>query len=463
MTVTLLAPEVIIGKAFSDAWSAWYHGKWLKRVAQKDGIHWTTAHTFYADMGGFALEFDSYADENTEHQDTPARPDIEIITQEAIKAQPAITKMIRKLSHHFNDGNLESKGYGETTDVRTLSIRKSMQRWFDAFPGRQMEKLKRHGHLYWEQDPQYTAMAEELLSECQSIIGTSGSIPGTNWQAEYADDTINCQDYAVNLAVLQGKTWVLCARQILRARELGVIDKLPNLRDAALADKGKSDVFVKGLAFIQIVWLIIQLSSRWKYGKPCSQLEIMTLAFAVSSIHLQILHWSRPQDVMTPTVLRATRVTKDQMESIARLGPEYSFFARRLYTLPNHSNFIFPFLGGGLYGAILFGAFHLIAWDFVFPTAIERVLWKLSTFITIFCPIGWFIVAFLTQDLGRSLSNARLRKAIGYLQFEVLNGVAVVFFVVARIFLLVESFRTLYFLPPDAFSSTWAANIPHIS
>jgi len=37
------------------------------------------------------------------------------------------------------------------------------------------------------------------------------------------------------------------------------------------------------------------------------------------------------------------------------------------------------------------------------------------------------------------------------------------FYFIARLFLLVEVFRMLCFLPPDAYISTWAANIPHIA
>jgi hypothetical protein len=35
-------------------------------------------------------------------------------------------------------------------------------------------------------------------------------------------------------------------------------------------------------------------------------------------------------------------------------------------------------------------------------------------------------------------------------------------YIIARLALLVEIFRTLFFLPPDAYVSTWASDIPHI-
>jgi hypothetical protein len=36
-------------------------------------------------------------------------------------------------------------------------------------------------------------------------------------------------------------------------------------------------------------------------------------------------------------------------------------------------------------------------------------------------------------------------------------------YVVARLFMIVETFRTLFFLPPSAYIATWASNVPHIA
>ena len=35
-------------------------------------------------------------------------------------------------------------------------------------------------------------------------------------------------------------------------------------------------------------------------------------------------------------------------------------------------------------------------------------------------------------------------------------------YVVARLFLMFEVFRTLFFLPPGAFVATWSSSIPHV-
>lgn len=88
---------------------------------------------------------------------------------------------------------------------------------------------------------------------------------------------------------------------------------------------------------------------------------------------------------------------------------------------------------------------------------IERVLWKVCSFITVLGPIGQLILFFLC-----ALAESSKIDIIGYLSMSImviLGGA----YVLARVFLLVESIRSLYFLPPDAFTATWAANFPHIA
>lgn len=58
---------------------------------------------------------------------------------------------------------------------------------------------------------------------------------------------------------------------------------------------------------------------------------------------------------------------------------------------------------------------------------------------------------------------------VAYIQLKHLNwiwlgwilGLACIY-ILARLFVLVEIFRTLYLLPPEAFLTTWSASIPHL-
>ena len=74
------------------------------------------------------------------------------------------------------------------------------------------------------------------------------------------------------------------ASQLLFARECGIIRANPPISVEAINDKNKGDVVVKGLTLVQIVWLIIELAICGTARLPVSQLEVVTLAFIITSI-----------------------------------------------------------------------------------------------------------------------------------------------------------------------------------
>ncbi len=103
-------------------------------------------------------------------------------------------------------------------------------------------------------------------------------------------------------------------------------------------------------------------------------------------------------------------------------------------------------------GGIVFGAIHVAGWHFVFPTLVEQTLWRISSIlVTCVLPAGIVILAMLSNVV---VSGTRVER--------VLVATPIVIYIVARLYLLVEIFRTLVFLPPDAFINTWVANIPSV-
>ena len=138
----------------------------------------------------------------------------------------------------------------------------------------------------------------------------------------------------------------------------------------------------------------------------------------------------------------------------------------------NHTILLLDPVGGSrlvepvkdLKGATLFGAIHLLAWSFAFPTPVERLLWRISALLTATVPVvaeisfadllGGEMKLWLDDHIGYGCLNWLWRK---FLQILALT------YVLARLFVLVEVFRTLYFLPPEAYLTTWSANVPHVS
>lgn len=113
----------------------------------------------------------------------------------------------------------------------------------------------------------------------------------------------------------------------------------------------------------------------------------------------------------------------------------------------------------GFISATSFGGVHLFAWNNEFPTEIEKLLWRISAFMTIALPYIYIfshLPFILKQKPFKTIDeNTKLGMTILMLCIAIC-------YVPCRLFLLTESFRSLYFLPPEAFNSTWAANIPHL-
>ncbi|KAH7176798.1 hypothetical protein EDB81DRAFT_50117 [Dactylonectria macrodidyma] len=86
MLITLIAPEALLVKAVTDYRSVKHHSQMLRKVADEDNVPWSKAHTFFADMGGFAIRFVSeaaverrsspHSTHTTLPRPTPAYPEI---------------------------------------------------------------------------------------------------------------------------------------------------------------------------------------------------------------------------------------------------------------------------------------------------------------------------------------------------------------------------------------------------
>ena len=107
-------------------------------------------------------------------------------------------------------------------------------------------------------------------------------------------------------------------------------------------------------------------------------------------------------------------------------------------------------------GGLIFGAIHVAGWNLKFPTPIEQELWRIASLIvTSLLPVT--LLPYIALGFGFSLDW--LQKDVVIQLWGFVFGVV---YLVARLFLLVETFRTLGFLPPDAFVGTWVANIPSV-
>ena len=158
------------------------------------------------------------------------------------------------------------------------------------------------------------------------------------------------------------------------------------------------------------------------------------------------------------------------MGEIAAVGPvSIGNSARSHYNIPNDHvnpygtvNPLFPLASGAAMGATLFGALHFIAWDFSFPTLAERWIWRASSISTVALPIFGvgLNIAFFRYIVPR-LRRKGYVSLPGWIAAQMGWTISSIY-VLARPFILVEVFRSLGFLPAEAFITTWSANIPHV-
>jgi hypothetical protein len=169
----------------------------------------------------------------------------------------------------------------------------------------------------------------------RAAVGTLDLIdePGARWLSDPPNQWLG------ELRYLCGDRWILDANQLALTRRLGIIDKLPRITEDEINDLNKGDVVVKFLAVSQISWLCVQLVTRLSQNIPITQLELVTLSFAVCSIITYGLFYNRPKDVQTIRETLAVRNPNPvEMARIASMGPEYWLIPRQNASMPNNTH-----------------------------------------------------------------------------------------------------------------------------
>jgi len=285
--------------------------------------------------------------------------------------------------HH---GAVESSGDGQQKErINNRDSKKSVE---DLFGIGLISPSRHLGQEIWSQDPRNKALVTQGMKEL------------SNKPFSFA-----LKQLQRNLLALQGSVWILDAAQLNLARSLGLIQRLPMIHEQDLDDQNKGDALVKALAVVQSCWLIVQLLVRHFKHLPSSQLELVAGAYACCSIFSYLLFWFKPKDVLTTRYIAATRYPSfDEIIEVARKGPTTFSQYRRSYWMPNngvhgvkwsenegddteltYSRMIFMI--GSAIGSVIFGGIHLFAWNFMFPTIIERLLWRIASLLFVSFPL----------------------------------------------------------------------------
>lgn len=97
----------------------------------------------------------------------------------------------------------------------------------------------------------------------------------------------------------------------------------PRITADEINDRSKGDAISKGLALFQTTWFIVQCFARWSAHISVTELEIITLAFAMLNGIAYVLWWNKPQNVGFPVYLEK-RASSFRLVSPGNIGEHQS-------------------------------------------------------------------------------------------------------------------------------------------
>ncbi|KAJ7051399.1 hypothetical protein C8F01DRAFT_1376943 [Mycena amicta] len=252
------------------------------------------------------------------------------------------------------------------------------------------------------------------------------------------------------------------------------------VREQDIKDKSKGDALSKGVAVAQQIWFTTQCLARVHQHLPVTQLELVTLAFAVVNVFVSLLWFRKPLDVQEPLMVgpqdseEAFSGGNDNPQKMA-LGDQIWGSMTGIYPdyNPAASTPVPPFWSSdredGLYEPLtgdrrdpalliecaiggVFGAIHSAAWHADFPTTRERLIWRICSLVISVVPVWGFTITSRGYIDQRSFSDLRR---------EVLIFFSI--YVIARTILIVLAFTAFRSLPPGTFVDVnWSVYIPHL-
>lgn len=234
------------------------------------------------------------------------------------------------------------------------------------------------------------------------------------------------------------------------------------ISESEILDKSKNDSLGKLTAAMQTFWFIVQYLQRWASHRPQTQLEVMTLAYAVLNLLIYALWWDKPLDVKEPIYVNGR--TSAIIYGRKGLDGVWSILSDTLKSFPKGMNNLDGsdvwVIGTLFLVGILFGGVHCLAWHFNFPTGTEEMLWKVSAiYCTAYPAALMLVISAIPQpdDTADHEMTKMIRSIPVILVFS-----SLVLYVVCRVILLVLTFTCLRGLPMDVYKITpWTSYLPH--
>lgn len=83
---------------------------------------------------------------------------------------------------------------------------------------------------------------------------------------------------------------------------------LPFISRDEILDKNGRDGLSKAIAMLQLTWFVVQIVARVRQSLAVTELELTTAALASLNIVMYVSWWSKPTDILCPTVISTKRL-----------------------------------------------------------------------------------------------------------------------------------------------------------
>jgi hypothetical protein len=228
-----------------------------------------------------------------------------------------------------------------------------------------------------------------------------------------------------------------------------------------IKEYSKQNRLAKTIALVQALWFLIQTFARFHQHLPTSPFEITTIAYIVCTLFSWLLWLQKPQDVGFSTeigdadIAAVKRLTRQRRRKSS--SHSHRSFRGWRSQLPNLKSRKYRFRDKVYLGitwsvtAVIFGGLHLLAWNYVFPTAGETIMWRCSCIAIMVLPplfYVWVIVRHVQYAWSDSIDWVGICIALLYL--------------VARVYNILEVFFSLRATPPALYQTVqWPNWLPH--
>jgi len=200
------------------------------------------------------------------------------------------------------------------------------------------------------------------------------------------------------------------------------------LDPAIIDDKNKKDPLTRFLTVCQILWFSVNCAARLGTGIGIATMELSVLAFMFCTFGTYGCWMHKPMDVGTPIpVVPNTRLTEilvragesaqepyrcTPLDFVGRDCSSWHLYWTYWMNVARKLHFVFPLERPPIasipddnfppisswatailvFFQITYAAIHLLAWNFHFPTATERILWRVATSYIVCSIIGYWII-----------------------------------------------------------------------